>query len=80
MRLSRAPAVSAHPARPHACLKRVLLAALTFLLLLAPGAHAEPRLGQSAPEITGERWINTAPLSMSGLRGRVVLVEFWTYG
>ena len=36
--------------------------------------------GQIAPEITGGPWINSQPLTMSGLRGRVVLVEFWTYG
>ena len=38
------------------------------------------RVGQAAPEITGGPWINSEPLSLAGLRGRVVLVEFWTYG
>jgi hypothetical protein len=38
------------------------------------------RLGQPAPDIAGDRWINSAPLTLAGLRGRVVLVEFWTYG
>jgi len=33
-----------------------------------------------APEVAGERWINSGPLTTSGLRGRVVLVEFWTFG
>ena len=37
-------------------------------------------IGQPAPEITGGPWINSEPLSLAGLRGRVVLVEFWTYG
>jgi hypothetical protein len=37
-------------------------------------------VGQPAPEITGGPWINSPPLSLAGLRGRVVLVEFWTYG
>jgi thiol-disulfide isomerase/thioredoxin len=41
-----------------------------------------PVLGQ-APEFTDtQRWFNTpasAPLTMLGLRGRVVLVDFWTY-
>jgi thiol-disulfide isomerase/thioredoxin len=33
-----------------------------------------------APEITGiEQWLNSDPLSLSGLRGKVVLVDFWTY-
>jgi cytochrome c biogenesis protein CcdA/thiol-disulfide isomerase/thioredoxin len=45
-------------------------------------ASTLPRLGP-APEFTGtERWFNTpggAPLTLAGLRGRVVLVDFWTY-
>jgi hypothetical protein len=39
-----------------------------------------PSIGGRAPELTGDRWIGSAPLTMAGLRGRVVLVEFWTYG
>ena len=38
------------------------------------------RVGQPAPEITGGPWINSEPLTMEKLRGRVVVVEFWTYG
>jgi hypothetical protein len=37
-------------------------------------------LGTPAPEITGGPWINSNPLTLSALRGRVVLIEFWTYG
>lgn len=45
------------------------------------GAADNPvAIGQPAPEITGGPWINSQPLSLAGLRGRVVLVEFWTYG
>ncbi|BBZ68668.1 protein DipZ [Mycolicibacterium insubricum] len=33
-----------------------------------------------APEFTGiTGWLNSAPLSMAGLRGEVVLVDFWAY-
>jgi cytochrome c biogenesis protein CcdA/thiol-disulfide isomerase/thioredoxin len=33
-----------------------------------------------APEFAGiDGWINSAPLKMSELRGKVVLVDFWTY-
>jgi hypothetical protein len=38
------------------------------------------RVGEPAPEIAGARWINSPPLTTQGLRGRVVAVEFWTYG
>lgn len=35
---------------------------------------------QARPDFVGiEHWINTVPLTMSRLRGKVVLVEFWTY-
>jgi thiol-disulfide isomerase/thioredoxin len=35
-----------------------------------------------APELSGGRgWLNTgAPLSLAALRGKVVLLDFWTYG
>jgi hypothetical protein len=36
--------------------------------------------GRPAPELTEGAWINSAPLTLAALRGRVVLVEFWTYG
>ena len=56
-----------------------MTAALSF-----PPREAEAqrgaRVGQPAPEITGGPWINSPPLSMEQLRGRVVFVEFWTYG
>ena len=38
------------------------------------------RTGQPAPDVAGGPWINSSPLTTEGLRGRVVLVEFWTYG
>jgi cytochrome c biogenesis protein CcdA/thiol-disulfide isomerase/thioredoxin len=38
-----------------------------------------PALG-AAPEFAGVTgWFNSPPLSMRGLRGKVVLVDFWTY-
>jgi hypothetical protein len=57
-----------------------LVAVLAFLAL-PPGPEAfTARVGQPAPEITGGPWINSEPLSMEKLRGRVVAVEFWTFG
>jgi hypothetical protein len=36
--------------------------------------------GKPAPDISGGPWLNSKPLTISDLKGRVVLVEFWTYG
>lgn len=33
-----------------------------------------------APEIKSDVWINSPPLAAKDLRGRVVMVEFWTHG
>ena len=47
----------------------------------APTAtSARPAGSQLAPEIVGiESWINSEPLTLEGLRGQVVLIDFWTY-
>ena len=58
----------------------VLLAAVSLLTGRGEAADRLVAIGQPAPEITGGPWINSPPLSLAGLRGRVVLVEFWTYG
>ncbi len=73
---------------------KVLLSALSLCLLLAAGARAQGEKGGDdvsstrergrvrAPELEGGRgWLNTdKPLSVAGLRGKVVLLDFWTYG
>ena len=41
---------------------------------LTPEAEAS-----TAPEISSGNWINSEPLTLKGLRGRVVLIEFWTF-
>ncbi len=48
-------------------------------LTLAPWAGAST-IGKPAPELTNEVWINSRPLRLADLRGKVVLLEFWTYG
>jgi hypothetical protein len=60
---------------------RIVLGVFALSAALATGAAAQAlRVGQPAPDIAGPRWINSAPLAMPALRGRVVAVEFWTYG
>jgi len=37
-----------------------------------------PKVGEAAPEISAKEWINLKnPLTLAGLRGKVVVVEFW---
>ena len=44
----------------------------------APGQNQGS--GPLAPDFAGiDNWLNSSPLTMSGLRGKVVLVDFWTY-
>jgi hypothetical protein len=39
-----------------------------------------PDLGE-APELNNETWLNAPePLRLAGLRGKVVLIDMWTYG
>ena len=54
-----------------------LACSLTWITNL-PSAHA--RIGTQAPEITNTEWLNSEPLQLADLRGKVVMVEFWTFG
>jgi len=39
-----------------------------------------PNLG-AAPELTNTVWLNTdQPLRLANLRGKVVLIDMWTFG
>jgi thiol-disulfide isomerase/thioredoxin len=60
------------------------VAALTVFAAVAATSGAAiagtPANTKAAPEFTGiETWINSDPLTLSQLRGKVVLVDFWTY-
>ena len=34
----------------------------------------------AAPELRNEQWLNSEPLRLAGLRGKVVLLDMWTFG
>ncbi len=61
-----------------------LLLLLTLLAVFNSRAidtsAAERLVNIKAPSITASRWLNSKPLDNSALKGKVVLVEFWTYG
>jgi thiol-disulfide isomerase/thioredoxin len=46
----------------------------------SPAILVPENKSSSAPEFATGDWINSEPLTLKGLRGRVVLVEFWTFG
>ena len=66
----------------------VIVAALSYatgvtkLIRSSFGSTTEYKSSESAtaPELAAGEWINSAPLKLNDLRGRVVLVEFWTFG
>jgi len=47
----------------------------------APSTPLRARIRVRAPELVGRRWLNTggAEITLHGLRGRVVVLDFWTF-
>src|SRR5690606_8070374 len=76
------------------CLKNLCVVAILLVVLTAVGppagsvgvAHAQTRRSWAgtveAPDFPpGMEWLNVArPLTMADLRGKAVLLDFWTYG
>lgn len=55
---------------------------LSKLLMRTFDSSVEYRTSEStgAPELAAGDWINSQPLKLRDLHGRVVLIEFWTFG
>jgi hypothetical protein len=58
----------------------VLFMTIAAAAQLWPGRAGAVSIGNMAPDIAGASWINSKPLTINDLKGRVVLVDFWTYG
>lgn len=60
---------------------QMLVLFICVLVLNALPVLAETKVGSAAPDFTGNKgWLNTAkPISIKDLRGKVVLLDFWTY-
>jgi thiol-disulfide isomerase/thioredoxin len=56
----------------------MLLASLLTAVSMATPVKAG--IGMPAPEIAAETWLNSKPQRLADLRGKVTLVEFWTFG
>ncbi len=72
------PARGEDPMRFNTVTIAALAAALAAPVAVDRDAGGD-RVGRPAPEIVSETWINAGPHALSSLRGRVVLVEFWTF-
>jgi thiol-disulfide isomerase/thioredoxin len=63
---------------------RPRLAVLLLILVLAPTAPtlagAPAPVAPELPRLDAGHWLNSPPLSLAALRGRPVLIEFWTFG
>jgi len=55
-----------------------ILVAVAAVAVFKPSAQG--RVGIPAPEIANQTWLNSEPKRMADLKGKVVLVEFWTFG
>jgi thiol-disulfide isomerase/thioredoxin len=66
---------------------RLLLACVGVMLLAihqpvfaADFSRGDDRLGLAAPPLELKNWLHSPPLEMQALRGRVVLLRWWTEG
>ncbi|MEO8023839.1 thioredoxin family protein [Polaromonas sp.] len=78
------PLISSADSSPaaHGIERRTFLATLLALSVGQAAATAAPSFFDrgAAPEFSGiDQWLNSQPLTMAGLRGKVVLIDFWTY-
>ena len=61
-------------------MKKMLSLLSGLVLLTAATITLATSVGRPAPELLNETWLNTQPLSLASLKGKVVMVEFWTFG
>ena len=60
--------------------RHILGVVLLLVSLLVGRGLSEAAIGMRAPEIHNDTWVNGPPLRLADLVGKVVMVEFWTFG
>lgn len=63
-------------------MRQRMLVAMGILLAVVFVAWvvANAGIGMKAPDITNDTWLNGPPVHLDDLKGKVVMVEFWTFG
>ena len=76
-----------NPARGQIRRLRVGVGAVSCVVALSVGigllfsqSDVYGRVGMPAPEFSQPTWLNSEPQRLADLKGKVVLVEFWTFG
>ena len=58
-----------------------LILGLSLAAVSPTGAQAPVAMKIPAPEFQGiDEWINSKPMTLKDLKGKVVVVHFWTFG
>jgi hypothetical protein len=64
-------------------MRKSLISAIALLLIVAPAILAQrkpgPKIGDQAPEITVEEWVNRGEVNLAQFKreGKVTVLEFW---
>ena len=63
----------------------IMMVAMIALLILkyrevVHAKEVEPRLAPEFNQTEPEAWLNSSPLTLAGLRGKVVFIDFWAFG
>lgn len=57
----------------------LLLSIYTLLFATLFPKNETPSPAPEFPKVAAERWLNSPPLKMSELRGKVILLDVWTF-
>jgi hypothetical protein len=56
---------------------RLAVAVMALAALSAQAQDKKGLVGQKAKEINAQGWLNSDPLTLEKLKGKVVVIEFW---